>query len=558
MIYVDHIDVCPRRVYVTEGKTNRELRAEASPVNATCREIKWISDDPEIAEINEQTGYITGKKVGTVQVYALATDGSGEKERVTVVVEEESDISLDHYSVTMHAGEELVISANIVPERIAYNGITGFSTDLSALTIKKKDKNSITVKAVHEGNAVVVIRSYGDRSLSACCQFIILPALVPQITFPSRTITIDKGNEVILFVNTYALNDNKIKWDSNNGCVNVDQNGKITALREGDAIITANITGCDASDECHVYVVDPNKKVAIIDDGGGDFSLVFPSATDDPADSKVWHSVGCDLLELDNRTNHSLDIGQLMGSLNVPESRYVANIQQTFTLDEIAFLYRFDPLGIEFYMRTHACKDKDELEKCLFKDQVYAAIFDIRPGWFKFVIGNNNQPIYDDYDYLSRKEYFTNAEILFGAHAELDLLGAAVDIAIALLYSLPGIDKIKDGVDFYQSMLFADSVVGSVTNAAKYFADSYFNYEIKEYLDENKQRFKGYKCVLWVLNAISTVSNAVKNNYYYIPNPETITVCDKVVKNDKFTPVIMVDNEMVALAAIQTSVDVDE
>jgi uncharacterized protein (TIGR02145 family) len=63
-----------------------QLYAEVLEETATNRTVTWSIIEGVAANVNSTTGLVTGLKAGTVKVQALATDGSNEKDDITLTV----------------------------------------------------------------------------------------------------------------------------------------------------------------------------------------------------------------------------------------------------------------------------------------------------------------------------------------------------------------------------------------------------------------------------------------------------------------------------------------
>ena len=174
---------------------------------------------------------------------------------------------------------------------------------------------------------------------------------------------------------------------------------------------TLGVTICPTN---ATIVVDVRDKVVIKKQGSA-FDVLLPSG-------RIWKSICCDLNDSENRTpNTSLHI-TYYEYLNVTEKRFVDNFEfgKLYTVQELAFLYRIDPLGMEYLMRNGATDRYSDLgQQLLFKDNVYKAIFgEPMTGRFYFTI-ENEQVCYGTYRGVNRVSLYSNAEILFGSHNNL-------------------------------------------------------------------------------------------------------------------------------------------
>lgn len=72
---VESIEIDPSNVVAEEGD-KIQLTAIVLPENATDKNIEWTSDNPSIAEVDEN-GLLTIISQNVTTIHAMATDGSG-------------------------------------------------------------------------------------------------------------------------------------------------------------------------------------------------------------------------------------------------------------------------------------------------------------------------------------------------------------------------------------------------------------------------------------------------------------------------------------------------
>ena len=119
---------------ITIGGTEK-LIATVNPNNATNKDVTWESEDPSIADVDEE-GNITAKQVGETVIRVRTVDGNKTAEcRVTVEGEKEPEPG-DTYEITV--GSQLATNnteANIIVE------ITGDSSKVNIIKIGKGSLN---------------------------------------------------------------------------------------------------------------------------------------------------------------------------------------------------------------------------------------------------------------------------------------------------------------------------------------------------------------------------------------------------------------------------------
>ncbi|GFI61688.1 cell surface glycoprotein 2 [Clostridiales bacterium] len=120
-IHVSSIEVSPSQLYLTVGGDSESLTTKVSPSNATNGDVKWVSEQPTIASVDEN-GNVTGNKTGTAIIRA---DAGGYSGRCTVYVEDPADVQS--------------VAITNAPTVVKANTSTAFSADV---TLNNGGKNS--------------------------------------------------------------------------------------------------------------------------------------------------------------------------------------------------------------------------------------------------------------------------------------------------------------------------------------------------------------------------------------------------------------------------------
>ena len=156
----------------------------------------------------------------------------------------------------------------------------------------------------------------------------------------------------------------KVTWLSSNNSVATVCNGVITAVAKGSARITATATNRMSRSYTVTITrdilissitVDPREKVTVKKDSHS-FYVKF-------ANGKVWQNIGIDLLNRQKNYTCTSPPDMCVDNyydLIKEEQRYFDNmyededltLKNTYSEEELAFLYMFDPYGIEFYLKN--------------------------------------------------------------------------------------------------------------------------------------------------------------------------------------------------------------
>lgn len=131
-----------------------DLKATVKPDNATDKSVKWVSDKPEFATVDQQ-GTVTAVKSGTATITATATDGSGKTATCTVTVNSgisANPAALDFGSATVNyttaPKAQTVTITNNTNQTVTLNQPTNAKYDfvLSETELAAKETATVTVQ----------------------------------------------------------------------------------------------------------------------------------------------------------------------------------------------------------------------------------------------------------------------------------------------------------------------------------------------------------------------------------------------------------------------------
>ena len=438
-------------------------------------------------------------------------------------------------------------------QRILWS-ISGNSNGICSMTSGwHKDKPYTTLTTVKEG--IVTLRAYDwfDHGIRGECTVFVGGAPVTGIKLNETTKEMCVGEEDFIKATVLPQNafNTKVTWSSNRPQVaEVDEDGYVCAKKGGEATITARTLEGSFTAKCNVIVDSDNRQRVYISKDNDHVNILFENGP-------IWKTIDCDLSLDENRTRFNLWLPESYTSLNLNERRYVDNLSQSFTADELAFIYRFDPLGIEYYMREEVKKMfEDTADSLYFKDDVYIAIFGEPPqGRFYFTIDDNNQAVYKPYLGINRTEKFSNAEILFGTHVDVNWSYVMKSICSFLFNMVPGSSIIQSGISVLQELFHSGSFVGIYGSMANDFSKAYASNEIKDEVKDYliakmtdvygesyaEKHFKELsdgagKRLKWV-NKTLDVLKLVKDlalNAFIIPNTNMMTIYQKIEDQTKY------------------------
>ena len=226
------------------------LVATVSPEDATDKDVKWKSTNPEVAPVDEN-GTVQALSEGQVVITASA---GGKSATCTVTVTKKTvpvtSVTLDKSSLTLEEGQTTTLVATVNPADATDKDVKWKSTNPEVASV---DENG-TVQALSEGQAVITASAGGK---SATCTVTVSKKTIPvtSVTLDRSSLTLEEGQAATLVatVSPTDATDKDVKWKSTNPNVApVDENGTVQALSEGQVVITASAGGKSAT--CTVTV----------------------------------------------------------------------------------------------------------------------------------------------------------------------------------------------------------------------------------------------------------------------------------------------------------------
>ena len=249
-VAVESITLDKSSLELNEGET-ATLTATVKPDNATNKTVTWSSSNPTIAAV-DQNGTVTAVAEGTATITAKAGDKTATcsvtVKKNTVAVE---SVTLDKSSLELTEGETATLTATVKPDNATNKTVTWSSDKTSVATVDANGK----VTAVAEGTATITAKA-GDKT--ATCSVTVKKNViaVESVTLDITSTILNTGETLTLTATVKPDNatDKTVTWSSSNSSVaTVDANGKVTAVAQGTAIVTAKAG--DKTATCTVIVM---------------------------------------------------------------------------------------------------------------------------------------------------------------------------------------------------------------------------------------------------------------------------------------------------------------
>ena len=143
-------------------------------------------------------------------------------------------VQLSDTSWTMRKGESKQLTASVFPENASDKKVTWESSDSSVATVSSTGK----VQAKQNGTAKIIAKTSNGRS--AVCEISVKAIEITSITLSKTSLNLTEGKSATLTTTLAPSNaeDKSVVWSSSNPSVATVSNGKITAVKQGSAVIT--------------------------------------------------------------------------------------------------------------------------------------------------------------------------------------------------------------------------------------------------------------------------------------------------------------------------------
>ncbi len=259
------------------------LKYGLSPQNASSKKVKFSTSNKKVAAVNKK-GKITAKKAGKATITIASSDGFS-KAKVKVTVKKKitavKKIALSEKSLSMTKGDSTTLKAKVTPAKATSKKVYWVSSNTDVATVSAKGK----IKAVENGTAVITAYATDNSGKKAECKVEVLtaetqqpepaPAPTPEPPVPTPPVPeppVSEETELALSASVLELKVTQsaqlaaevkpagkaVTWTVDNPQVAAVNAGKVTALMEGTAIVTAEADGVTAS--CTVNVTSNDAK----------------------------------------------------------------------------------------------------------------------------------------------------------------------------------------------------------------------------------------------------------------------------------------------------------
>ncbi len=256
-VSVTGVSLDKTEIVLVEG-SNQTLTATVEPTNATNKGVTWSSDHEAVATV-DQNGTVTAVKAGTATIMVTTADGSKTaacEVTVNAPTKPVTNVTLEPTTLTLEAGSTGKLTATVEPSDATNQTVTWSSSNPEVATV---DNGVVT--AVSVGEAIITVTTEDGSKTATCKVTVNAPQTVPVtgVTLDKAELTLEKGSTGTLTATVAPQNatNNTVTWSSSNPEFATVDNGVVTAVSVGEAIITVTTEDGSKTATCKVTVNAP-------------------------------------------------------------------------------------------------------------------------------------------------------------------------------------------------------------------------------------------------------------------------------------------------------------
>ena len=235
-VAVESVTLNAPTLTIEPGKT-RTLTATVMPSNANDKTVSWSSSDTEVATVDD-SGTVTAIKEGTATITAQVGGRTAEcVVTVKPILNPVENVTLNETTLTITRGKTYRLTATVLPENADDRTVAWSAINSEIATVD----NDGWITAHNEGSTYITAQA-GD--IVEWCYVTVNP-------IPVESVTLDKDTLVLMYGETGKLTAKVTPDDADcyigfstepfyDPVVKVDDDGTVTAVRVGTAIVKAH------------------------------------------------------------------------------------------------------------------------------------------------------------------------------------------------------------------------------------------------------------------------------------------------------------------------------
>lgn len=209
------------------------LAAVAQPEGKTDGRLVWSSSDGSVASVDEE-GVVSGKSKGEAVITVTAVDGGYTAECRVRVYQPVTELRMDNRSVTVDTGEDIQLTATILPYDADNKSIVWSSDNPDVADVNGKG----VVTGVKAGQTVIRATSEDEGISDFCVVTVNQP--VTGVSLSKSELSFGKigdAEQLVASVQPADATNKELNWSSSDESVAIVSNGRVLCSGYGTAIV---------------------------------------------------------------------------------------------------------------------------------------------------------------------------------------------------------------------------------------------------------------------------------------------------------------------------------
>ena len=209
------------------------LAAVAQPEGKTDGRLVWSSSDGSVASVDEE-GVVSGKSKGEAVITVTAVDGGYTAECRVRVYQPVTELRMDNRSVTVDTGEDIQLTATILPYDADNKSIVWSSDNPDVADVNGKG----VVTGVKAGQTVIRATSEDEGISDFCVVTVNQP--VTGVSLSKSELSFSKigdAEQLVASVQPADATNKELNWSSSDETVAIVSNGRVLCSGYGTAIV---------------------------------------------------------------------------------------------------------------------------------------------------------------------------------------------------------------------------------------------------------------------------------------------------------------------------------
>lgn len=286
--YVESITLSESDLTLYTGE-NKTVTTTVLPQDADNKNCIFVSSDPSIATVSD-IGKITALKAGSADITVKASDGSGVSATLHLTVKQKAQsIKISNPIAELYNGTTYQLNVEILPQDTTDKSVGFSSSDESVATVSETG----LITSLKKGTVTITAFTKDTSVLSTKITMQIKQHVESLNINPNLTLYTGESEIIIPKILPEDADNKECKFMSSNETVaDVSENGKVTALKAGTAIVTVEaLDNSNIKAECLVTVRQYAEGIDIgqdqielpADTSYQILSKVLPNDTSDPS-----------------------------------------------------------------------------------------------------------------------------------------------------------------------------------------------------------------------------------------------------------------------------------